>query len=189
VLRRADGTTSKEERGLAGMHIITKDLPNWMWSDFEHEDWADKQPDGSPDPRKPVDSTTRDYPTLGTTGKSGKNGVRNETLGSKWQHYRLRGTQIGFVDRQGNPTETSNTLLEPFSAGPSSCMTCHARASVGVRADPTKQAPPPFVASTLFPEFIIGVPDPKLFVGTGTPQFLQTDYLWSMPFRAHRKSE
>src|SRR5712672_205617 len=138
--RNPDGTPVAEIWGLAGMHILTKDLPNWFWSDFEHVDWEQKQPDGSPDPRKSVDSTTRDDPLHGTTATAGKDGVRNETTGSVWENYRLRGTQVDFVDKKGVPTEVANTLIEPFNDGPSSCMTCHAKASVGL-ARPDPKAP------------------------------------------------
>lgn len=188
--RNADGTTTSETWGLVGLHILTKDLPNWFWSDFEHVDWETKQPDGSPDPRKSVDSTTRDDPIHGTKATAGKDGVRNETIGSVWQNYRLRGTQIDFVDKKGTPIEVANTLIEPLADGPSSCMTCHAKASVGLRADPNKKAVPPFAANGLSPDFASGLPDPSAFNDNGnTMEFVQTDFLWSMAFRAHSQNE
>jgi hypothetical protein len=188
--RNPDGTPVAEIWGLAGMHILTKDLPNWFWSDFEHVDWEQKQPDGSPDPRKSVDSTTRDDPLHGTTATAGKDGVRNETTGSVWENYRLRGTQVDFVDKKGVPTEVANTLIEPFNDGPSSCMTCHAKASVGLRPDPTRKRPPPFAANSLSPDFVNGIPDPTALGDNGTTMtFVQTDFLWSMVFRAHSQNE
>ena len=33
---KADG--SKEIWGLTGLHVLTKDLPNWFWATFEHID-------------------------------------------------------------------------------------------------------------------------------------------------------
>jgi hypothetical protein len=188
-LRDAAGNATSEIWGLAGLHILTKDLPNWFWADFEHVDWESKQPNGAPDPRKSVDSTTRDNPARGTTATAGRDGIRNETVGSKWQNYRLRGTQIDFVDKSGAPIEVANTLIEPLSDGPSSCMTCHAKASVGLRPDPTQRAFPPFVANTVGPEFVGGIPDPKAFLNAGQMAFLQTDFIWSPAFRAHSTNE
>jgi hypothetical protein len=187
--RDAAGNTTTETWGLAGLHILTKDLPNWFWADFEHVDWESKQPNGAPDPRKSVDSTTRDNPARGTTATAGREGIRNETVGSKWQNYRLRGTQIDFVDKSGAPIEVANTLIEPLSNGPSSCMTCHAKASIGLRSDPTQRASPPFVANNVGPDFTLGIPDPTAFLNAGQMAFLQTDFIWSPAFRAHSTNE
>jgi hypothetical protein len=186
--QKPNGKTIDEVWGLVGLHIITKDLPNWFWCDFEHVDWENKQPDGSPDPRKSVDTTTRDYPSNGGA-KSGHDGIRNETVGSKWANYRLRGSQIGFYDRLGNPVEVSNTLIEPLIDGPSSCMSCHARASIGLRADAGALTLPPLAGNSLDPAFMNGRPDPQLFENQGSLQFIQTDFLWSMAFRAHSERE
>ena len=39
-------------------------------------------------------------------------GVRRESVGTKWQFYRLRGTQIDYVDANGKYTLLANTQLE-----------------------------------------------------------------------------
>jgi hypothetical protein len=187
--RDAAGNTTAEIWGLAGLHILTKDLPNWFWADFEHVDWESKQPDGTPDPRKSTDRTTRDDPAHGVVASAGKDGLRNETMGSKWQYYRLRGTQVDFVDKTGTAVEVANTLIEPYTDGPSSCMTCHAKASVGLRVEPAAKAFPPFVANTVGPEFVSGIPDPRAFVSSGQILFLQTDFVWAPAFRAHSANE
>jgi hypothetical protein len=134
-----DGRVETKLWGLAGLHIITKDLPKWFWTDFAHVDWETKTPDGYPDPRASDDPTTR-----GLNPPRGRNGVRNETVGSKWENYRLRGVQIEFFDKFGRATELSNSLIEPLLKGPSSCMTCHARASVGLwpQGSTPPQVPP-----------------------------------------------
>ena len=180
----ANGSITKEVWGLAGLHILTKDLPNWFWADFEQVDWEDKQPSGSPDPRVSVDSTTR-----GPNAPAGKDGIRNETVGTKWQYYRLRGTQTNFVDREGNHLEVSNTLIEPVNFGPSSCMTCHARASVGLRDDVNQKVSPPLAVKSVGPAFVSGPPDPTSYINGDKLLFIQTDFLWSMPFRAHSENE
>ena len=38
--------------------------------------------------------------------------------------------------------------------------------------------------NSLTPEFIAGLPDPAAFQKDGQIEFLQTDFLWSMAFRA-----
>ena len=182
TVKNPDGTTTQELFGLSGLHIITRDLPNWFWTDFEH---VDQEPQAIQDGRPSVDPTTR-----GPNAPAGKDGVRNETVGTKWQYYRLRGTQVDFVDKFGQPTELANTLIEPKTSGPSSCLTCHARATVGLKGgiggNPNPVAP--FNARSLTPDFVAGVPDPKLFFDNEL-KFIQTDFLWSMAFRARRATQ
>ncbi len=174
-----DGTTKAEVWGLSGLHIITKDVPQWFWTDFEH---VDQEPTAIKEGRPSIDPTTR-----GPNAPSGKDGVRTETLGSKWQFYRLRGVQLSFFDQFGNATELANTLIEPLSSGPSSCMTCHAKAAVSDRIN-HKVADRPFMVNSLDPEFVAGAPDPKSFRKDGLPDgeilYVPMDFLWSMPFRA-----
>jgi hypothetical protein len=127
---------------LVTLHIITKDLPNWFWADFGHVDYEVQK--GACDPTsltqvfgdgfvqeeamtEPVDPTTR-----GSAAPSGSNGIRKETIGSLWQNYILRGAQIDFVTGFGAPSILSNPVIENGFQN-SSCVSCHARASVGPR--------------------------------------------------------
>ena len=170
--RQPDGSIKDEVWGLIALHIITRDLPNWFWADFTHVDtekelsWCatPKDPDGVTCPR---DSTTR-----GPKAPSGKDGIRTETLGTKWANYILKGTQANFVTSTGAATVLSNPKIEE-GFQKSSCITCHANATV----HPSNSGPPN-LGSTLN----IGVPKSD-FAGGGTP-FLQSDFLWSIPFRA-----
>ena len=185
--------------GLVSLHIITKDLPNWFWADFGHVDCEVQK--GACDPTSlkqilgddfvqeeaktgPVDPTTR-----GPAAPSGSNGVRNETIGSLWQNYILRGTQIDFVTQFGAPTVLSNPVIENGFQN-SSCMSCHARASVGARKIGSNGLPSSSL-NTLSPgDPTLGVPDAGLFgagPGQDTINYLQTDFIWSAPFRAQRK--
>jgi hypothetical protein len=153
--------------GLRAFHVITKDLPLWFWCDFIHADL---------EPNEPADSA-HDTTTRGPGAPHGKDGVRTETVGSKWQYYRLKGSQIGFVDARGNPTVLGNMLIESGSAATSSCISCHARAGIGKDG---QQLP--------VPDFTLDLPKPKDF---GDPEMvgLQTDFLWSIPMRAHSIKE
>ncbi|MGD9922979.1 MAG: hypothetical protein AB7V13_16295 [Pseudorhodoplanes sp.] len=103
--------------GLVGLHIITKDIPNWFWATFEHVE----------NPQASVGSLDRHSP-------AGK-GYPPEAEGTVWQYYRLRGTQTDFVTPTGRPTVLANTQIEGSFQESSSCITCHARASIGRRLD------------------------------------------------------
>jgi hypothetical protein len=144
--------------GLVSLHVITKDLPNWFWSDFGHVDCESQR--GACDPSslkqlfgndfvqeeaktEPVDPTTR-----GPEAPSGSNGVRKETIGSIWQNYILRGAQIDFVTPFGAATVLSNPVIENGFQN-SSCMSCHARASVGPRRTGANGIPSPLLNVTV----------------------------------------
>jgi hypothetical protein len=197
-------TNAREVWGLAALHIITKDLPNWFWADFNHIDCESKQGAcarfGATTGNVLHDSTTNGP---GGVGPSGANGVRTETRNSKWQNYRLRGTQINFVTAEGLPTILSSPVIEARFQK-SSCMTCHALATAAVRGTVPD-------SGTSMPAFLnldfvrnIGSPSPTPEVGSpicakfynkspglcpddqsaDQPLYFQTDFLWSMPFRA-----
>jgi len=176
-LTARDGKT-REIWGLSALHIITRDLPNWFWTDFEHVDFERHAKTPS------VDPTTR-----GLGAPSGKDGLRNETAGTKWQYYRLRGVQTEYVDKFGKPTILADTQIEPDESH-SSCITCHALATVGLRArTPTEPYPRALAAEHLPPKFEIGVPDPNAFFDLSKLKYIQTHFLWSVPFRAHSTNE
>ncbi len=166
--------------GLSALHIITRDLPGWFWCDFEHVDFERHAEQYS------YDSTTR-----GLNPPSGEKGIRKETKGTRWETMRLRGTQTSFVDREGRPTILANTQIEHGFQQKSSCMSCHARATVGLRS--ARPNLPKWQANTLPLNLAIkpvldepvGAPDPKWFVNEyGERRYMQTHFLWSLPFRA-----
>jgi hypothetical protein len=166
---------------LTGFHIITKDLPAWFWTDFEHVDFEkDALAVGQP---------SRDSTTRGTNApaKGAVDGERREPSGTKWAYYRLRGTQTSFVDERGNPIIVGNTKIEDGFVDRSSCMTCHARASVGMRTLGPDGKLPTKAMHLSGGRTDIGNPKPEEFVKNGVIQFLQTDFIWSAPFRASAK--
>lgn len=172
-----DGQT--ELWGLSGLHIITRDLPNWFWTDFEHVDFE-----------KNAELDSRDPTTRGQNPPKGQDGVRNETKGSKWENYRLRGTQADFTDSRGQITLLANTQIEHGFQQTSSCVSCHSRATVGLRsARPDfpkwrSNSLPIFNATTPVLVGASGSPKPEWFVNEFLqPRFTQTDFLWSLPFR------
>lgn len=119
----ADGSTRLY--GLSALHIMSKDLPTWFWATFEHVDNAARS-DGWE--LKSVDSFSCRGARADCSGTPPGIGLE----GTVWQNYRLRGTMTGFVDLGGAPRLLANSDLESGFQGSSSCITCHARASIGV---------------------------------------------------------
>jgi hypothetical protein len=117
VKNESTGMLEPRPFGLAGLHIITKDIPNWFWTTFEHVD----------NPEANVGSLDRHSPP--------EKGYPPEVEGTVWLNYRLRGTQVDFVTSTGRPTILGNTQIEGAFQGTSSCITCHARATIGRRLD------------------------------------------------------
>jgi hypothetical protein len=169
---------SKKIYGLTALHITTKDLPNWLWATFEH-----------------VDNPSREgnepwlLPSHDTFACKGKQPDCNEAPkgigleGTPWEHYRLRGTQIDFTDSRGKPTLLANSQPEEGFQPSSSCITCHARASVnanGARLSIFKPGSNPVVGD-------VGPVDPAWFESNGASKFTQLDFVWSMR-RARQKT-
>jgi len=190
--------------GLVGLHIITKDVPNWFWATFEHVD--------NPPPE------IGDVDRSGYPRTAGGSPLPPSLKGTKWENYRLRGTQVDFTDSKGNPTILGNTQIEQGFQATSSCISCHANATIGDKVDlPERSFVPPAGQIrnganrlTVFFSFVLlpldplrpnpasdpallygptGRPDPALFSkgATGRPRYTQLDFLWSLR-RAKRKT-
>jgi hypothetical protein len=165
--------------GLSGLHITTKDLPNWVWTTFEHED-------------NPI-------PELADNDRAGQ---PSALKGTKWEHYRLRGTQVDFVDSAGQPTVLANTQIEAGFQQTSSCITCHSRATIG---DPLAVQPGTPKRANRLPFFEVyrilhrhtagGTEDQVIRYGNiGSPysdwfnenrirrKYTQLDFMWSLRF-------
>lgn len=163
---------TKEVWGLTALHIITKDLPNWFWATFEHVDnktpgtldggfvntgWLTKSVDRYACPTAPYDC---EQAPLGI-------GLQ----GTKWENYRLRGTQIDFIDTTGIPTLLANSQTESPFQKQSSCMNCHSRATINRDASDDAGFPP-----------LLGPPNPDVYRDPQTRQriFMQLDFVWSL---------
>lgn len=193
----ATGKIEMQVWGLVGLHITTKDIPNWFWCTFEHVDTEAHAEMASDDP------TTRG--SSAPHGVPGKPGVRQETEGKKWEYYRLRGVQVDFTSARG-PTLLANSQTEHGFQQSSSCITCHSRAAIGLREHRPDLGQFPFnpnLPNTL-PTFLeqtrdvppqniglivrfgpIGAPDPAWFrADRFRLRYVQTDFLWQMGFRA-----
>jgi hypothetical protein len=156
--------------GLIALHVMTKDLPNWFWATWEHVDNRDRCKVGG----------CRDKFGVDDTGKVTQALIDMFTaagMGAEWQNYRLTGSQTDFTDSTGRPLTLGNSEIEgPFMAT-SSCITCHAKATVNALGDRLDV----FASNGQSDN---GIPDPNWFYNTGagpaTLKFLQLDFEWSL---------
>ena len=145
--------------GLTAIHITTKDLPNWFWATFEH-----------------TDNPLREQ----TVGSVDRAGVPDSLRNTKWENYVLRGTQIDFSTPTGKKTILANSQIESGFEDTSSCLTCHARATL---RDDYERLP----IFEVVGGGSTGVPNEQWFKQVGQQRFFQTDFVWSLA-RAHRQA-
>ena len=165
--------------GLVALHIITKDVPNWFWTSFHHI--------GDRVPLVPPQDTY---------------GQPDALKGTKWEFYGLSGTQTDFVDSTGRATLLSDPHIENGFER-SSCISCHAQATIGARPASGAGANrlPVFQIQRTNPDFLshpagfdlpsnyaaIGVPFPDQYFDTRARlKYMQLDFLFSLHFRAAR---
>lgn len=185
--------------GLNAFHIISKVLPNWLWSTFEHIDNPGRcdtigckdqfgatpayvAPHREPDRLYAADSLTPELINL----------MAAADLAPVWQNYRLKGTMTTFTDAIGRPNLLGNSVLEPNFEATSSCMTCHTRASVSNNTTVSSQVPGASTGLSVLASFTplqghVGTPDPAWFetAQAGPPAraasiVWRTDFLWQL---------
>ncbi|MEO1092669.1 MAG: hypothetical protein AAFX81_18760 [Pseudomonadota bacterium] len=189
---RLDGTQAIY--GLTALHITTKDLPNWFWATFEHIDnRAPQQPtDENPKGAEGWLLPSVDRFACSTEPHDCEQPPSIGLEGTKWANYVLRGTQVDFTDGLGNPTLLANSQPEQGFQHTSSCITCHARATIGAAGDrlPVFESTPPVMP---MPVGSVGAPDPDWFrasgrgaLNIGTLHYTQLDFVWSL-MRAQSK--
>ena len=141
---------------LIGLHIASKGIPNWFWATFVHRNpfGGNRAPVGSPPPRYVTDRLAEKH----------------------WQYYNLVCTQTQFTDEIGLADSCSNFTIE--DEGQSSCISCHATASVtrDIRREILVENP------------FAGIPYWKWYFDTTKvpPQqrYYQMDFVWSLVDRA-----
>lgn len=103
-----------------------------------------------------------------------------------WRSYRLKGSQVGFVQSDGWRNLLGNSVTEGGFVSSSSCMTCHARAHVGSDGFPSVLGVFENDVDTIgYGRGPVGVPDPNWFFTSQQPpalQALQTDFVWGFFF-------
>jgi hypothetical protein len=176
----ASNASTRTEVALLAFHISSKQIANWVWSDFE----AASNP-GRCDTIGCHDSfgaiATNVPPnqvgnqSYGACAKSAalQSLLRNAGTAPVWSNYCLKGSQAAFLDRNSNPSLLGNSVIEPLNAGipvaHSSCMTCHAYASFDQRGNPNPAA---LIDQLNSP---IGLVDQSKMVG-----YLSNDFIWGI---------
>jgi hypothetical protein len=128
------------EVALLGFHISSKQIKNWVWSDFEgamNPGRCDvigcRDSFGAANPV--VKPNAQPYKSYGDCKKSFQAlaMLQNAGVTSIWLNYCLKGSQVTFSDSAGKPALLGNSVIEPLNAGVpiarSSCITCHGYAS------------------------------------------------------------
>ncbi|MCK5896196.1 MAG: hypothetical protein KAG20_05295 [Cocleimonas sp.] len=186
--REVDRANETVIYGLSALHISSKDQPTWFWSTFEHADNESRWPTTHPSAFRgwvvpSVDSVACPPSNLACNQIPQDFGLE----GTKWENYRLRGTQIDWVDNRGNPTILTNSQIEGFLDQKSmSCMTCHALAAKGETGGPVPLPPETTqVNAEGRPIGFVGPVPPELFNNAGQ-NLIGLDYVWTL---RHAKRE
>jgi hypothetical protein len=154
---------------LVAMHVITKDIPFWLWATFVHKD-------RNKDPSNGYVAPLADDQTIPASLK-----------GTPFENYRLigenvqtangklipngNGAQIDWIVRTGEATVMGNPHIESGFENKSSCITCHAHSSIALQNDGK-------IVTNGFP-LKVGAVDPKDFQVNGNI-FFPLDFLWSL---------
>lgn len=125
---------------MAGMHVISKLIGQWLWATFEPQSMATNPlrcitfgPCNDPWGSIPATSNggasgfTKPSPALAAL-------MQQAGLPPEFLNYRLVGTQTEFVTSSGAPIYLGNSIIEGENvgqqAGTSSCITCHSVSSI-----------------------------------------------------------
>lgn len=120
-------------------------------------------------------------------GISVKNSLDMPSLGDyAWQNYRLKGSQSTYVNNHGEATILGNSVTEGGFVQTSSCLTCHARASIDGKGNPGNDGGfIPNVDIAGYSQSPHGIPNPAWFMRyEENPSLLsaQFDFVWGILF-------
>jgi len=157
-----DGAAVKVTVGLTGLHVISKALPSWVWMTFEQIENA---------------ATTGAQPrfTIDAAVAQANRDFQQGLAGTPLAYYQANGVQTEST-RGGKPTLLANTQIETKFQTSSSCLTCHALASVSTGATPRLDFFQIKAGNLVGPT---GAPPTAPF-GPGPNQFSPLDFVWSM---------
>ena len=148
--------------GLTGLHILTKALPQWVWITFEQVN------------NLKCTKVDRMFPIPQNVATVNAQ-MQKALAGTKWANYELVGVQTAAMDGS-KPVLLANTQLETAFQSRSSCLTCHAIASVAT------QKPQP--ADDLRKSFLQRTPpvSPPYYIGDppALAPFVGQDFVWSL---------
>jgi hypothetical protein len=148
--------------GLTGLHIMSKALPNWVWITFEQVE-------------NPTTTGARLLLPIDPAVAEVNAQFQAAVAGTPYAYYQLNGVQTEYTAGD-TATLLANTQIETSFQTSSSCITCHARASVSAGA--TARLPLFSLAGGDLAGYI-GAPDLTPF-GPGKDQYSALDFVWSM---------
>lgn len=158
--------------GLIAFHIVSKEVPNWIWATFEH----------AANPCYGKYLQPQDSFGLAAGKVTPRLIALFEQYGldpALWSNYRLDGAQVTFTDPTGRPIILGNSVTEFGFQTTASCMTCHARSTSDASGSGSL---------SVFNEVNQsdhGTPDPKWYYSSFEPLervYMQLDFLWSVAF-------
>jgi hypothetical protein len=120
---------------LAGIHISSKLLPNWVWATFEPQSNITNINRcvvlGCNDPWGSIPATRNGANTNQTPALKAL--MTQARLAPEWFNYRLDGVQTEF-GTASNPTLLGNSVIEGYNVGmnlkQASCITCHSVSTI-----------------------------------------------------------
>ena len=157
------GAPTKVTVGLTGLHVTSKALPDWVWMTFEQ---VENPTTTGVTAVLPID------PAVAQVNAQ----MQAALTGTPWAYYQLMGVQTAFTTGDGTPTLLANTQIETYFQSSSSCMTCHARASIST--GPVARLPF-FIMKAGNLAGPTGTPDLSPF-GPAKGQFSSLDSVWSL---------
>ena len=125
---------------MAGVHIISKLLKDWVWATFEPQSMTT-----NPLRCQTFGPCNDPWGSNPATSSGGPNGftqptaavaalIKQANLPSEFLNYRLDGVQTTFTTATGAPTYLGNSIIEGENVGQTfntaSCITCHSVSSI-----------------------------------------------------------
>lgn len=154
------GGTTQATAGLTGLHIISKTLPDWVWMTFEQVDNAKTTEAKLKQPIAP------DVAAANTR-------MQQALSGTVWTNYQLIGVMTKAVV-DDKPVILANSQMETGFQSTSSCLTCHATASIGPDDNPRFQFFKPGFQG------YVGDPPTAPFDPAQGGKFTKLDSVWSL---------
>jgi hypothetical protein len=151
------GAPTKVAVGLTGLHIISRATPSWVWMTFEQ---LENPATTGVTLLLPID------PAVAAVNAR----MQQALAGTPLAYYQLNGVQTEFSQL------LANTQIETRFQRSSSCMSCHARASVSTGPRPRLDVFVMQAGNLVGPT---GDPPTAPF-GPAPDQFSALDYVWSM---------
>lgn len=179
-----------KQYALVSMHIISKQVPNWTWATFEHQNNAGRCDyigcrDSFGATSQYVAAKTPiggQYPACGKV-QALKDMFAAAKLEAAYENYCLKGSQVDFTTSTGLTTLLGNSVTENGFVPSSSCLTCHSRAAVlssgadayggGFIGNQSPNGPP-------LPSWFWNNPG----ASNQSLKALQMDFVWAIAFRA-----